>query len=59
MIGIGGSVIAAVQLVVFEGKTLLTMHWEAKIVLLLLGYVVALLGMYVITAVGERRRGEV
>lgn len=52
MIGIGGSVIAVVQLVLFEGKTLVTMHWDATIVLLLLGYVVALLGMYVITAVG-------
>lgn len=52
MIGIGGSIVTLVQLIVVERTTLLTMDWSVSVVFLLLGYVVCLVGMYVITAVG-------
>ena len=51
MVGIGGSVVTLVQLLIVERTTLVTMDWSISVVLLLLGYVGCLVGMYVITAV--------
>lgn len=51
MIGIGGSVVTLVQLLVFERNALINVSWDVPTVLFLLGYIICLMLMYVITAV--------
>ena len=50
MIGLGGAVVALSQMLLFERDILASISWNVPIVLFLLGYILALLLMYVITA---------
>lgn len=52
MIGLGGAVVALSQMLIFERTILASISWNVPIVLFLFGYIISLMLMYVITAVG-------
>ena len=52
MIGLGGAVVSLSQMLLFERTILSNISWNVSVVLFLLGYIISLMLMYVITAVG-------
>lgn len=50
MIGVGGSVVSFIEVLIFDRSQLVTIQWNSSIILYLCGYIVCLFAMYVITA---------
>ena len=50
MMGVGGSVVSFIEVLLFDRTQLRTIQWNANIIFYLCGYIVCLFAMYVITA---------
>lgn len=50
MMGVGGSVVSFIEVLLFDKNQLRTIHWTPNIIFYLCGYIVCLFAMYVITA---------